>query len=129
MPYDIKRWPHTVYPGEVNDECPEALPMIDVLILRMREAGPSPPGYPFKNLGRRKKGLWQINLKVIATKRQVRVLYAPYGSTIVLFRIHKKASPQEQDRAYDLAIKRRRDYESARDVANRNQHDRHRTIH
>jgi hypothetical protein len=57
-------------------------------------------------------GLWQINLR--AQKRQVRILYAPYDQIIVLFRIHKKGSPQEQSRAYQLAMKRKRDYDNQR---------------
>lgn len=54
-------------------------------------------------------GLWQINLKV--QKRQVRVLYAPDGNKIILFRIHKKASSAEQQRAYALAGKRKAEYD------------------
>ncbi len=94
MAHDIRQWPDTVYPGEIDDECPEARVAIDVFIERMREEGPSPDGYPdCKNLGARMEGLWQLNLKAKKTQRQVRVLYAPYGATIVLFRIHKKSSP------------------------------------
>jgi hypothetical protein len=61
-------------------------------------------------------GLWQINLK--KQRRQIRVLYAPYGHTIVLFRIHRKGSVEEQDRAYDLAKIRKREYERVRRAAN-----------
>jgi hypothetical protein len=109
MPYDILQWPATVYPGEVQAECPEAAEVIDVLIGQMRARGPSPDGYSVKNLGKRKGGLWQINLKV--EKRQARILYAPYQGKIVLFRIHKKGSGAEQDRAYDLAMKRKSEYD------------------
>jgi hypothetical protein len=90
MAYDVRQWPSTVFPGEVDRECPEAREVITVLIRNMRSSGPSPDGYQVKNLGRPLGGVWQINLKV--EKRQVRVLYAPYGSVIVLFRIHKKSS-------------------------------------
>ncbi len=109
MAHDVRQWPASVYPGEIDSECPEARVEIDVLISQMRELGPSPDGYAFKPLGKKRGGLWQINLKV--EKRQIRVLYAPYKQTIVIFRIHKKGSPQEQDRAYELATKRKSEYE------------------
>lgn len=66
--------------------------VIDVMILNLKTCGPSPEGYQVKTL-RRMEGLWQINLKV--KKRQIRILYAPYVRTIVLFRIHKKNSPPD----------------------------------
>jgi hypothetical protein len=113
MPYDIGQWPaDAVYPTEVDRECPEAREIIDALLFAMRRAGPSPPGYAVKTLGAKQAGLWQINLKV--QTRQVPLLYAPYGHTIVLFRIHKKSSPQEQNRAYGPARRRKADYDSAR---------------
>ncbi len=101
MAYDVLQWPGTIYPGEVDAECHEAREVIDVLLQAMGEHGPSPPGYRVKTLGKKLAGLWQIDLKV--EQRQVRVLYSPYGQTVVLFRIHKKSSPQEQSRAYQLA--------------------------
>jgi len=110
MPYAVLQWPATVYPGEVDAECPEAKPAILVLLQRLRAAGPSPDGYAVKTLGSGLGGLWQINLKI--EKRQVRILYAPYGEKIVLFRIHKKSSSQEQEQAYDMAQKRKREYEA-----------------
>src|SRR5215470_4365237 len=110
--YDVRRWPDSVYPGEVSAECPEAREVIDTLILRLRSQGPSPPGYQVKTLGAKMGGLWQINLRVMS--RQVRVLYAPYDRVIVIFRIHKKGSPQEQTRAYELAKRRKREYDSRR---------------
>jgi hypothetical protein len=112
MAHDVRQWPSSVYPGEVDAECPEARELIDVLIRRMREEGPSPDGYRVKPLGAAMGGLWQINLK--KRGRQIRVLYAPYGQIIVLFRIHRKGSPQEQTRAYDLAKTRKRQFELAR---------------
>jgi hypothetical protein len=127
MPHDVRQWPDSVYPGEVRDECPEAETVIDTLILNLRCEGLSPEGYRAKNLGKRMGGLWQINLKV--EKRQVRVLYAPYGNTIVLFRIHKKGSRQEQQRAYGLAQQRKRDYEAARAKLQRGSDDGSRTYH
>lgn len=124
MAHTVLQWPSSVYPGEVDDECPEAKAVIDALILNLGKQGPSPEGYRVKPLGQKVGGLWQINLKV--EKRQVRVLYAPYEKTIVLFRIHKKGSPQEQTRAYQLAQKRKREYEQKNEQA---YHDRNRTIH
>src|SRR3954447_2505898 len=113
MAYDVGQWPReAVYPAEVERECPEALEVIDALLFAMRSAGPSPPGYAVKTLGAKLGGLWQINLKV--QKRQIRLLYAPYGRMIVCFRIHKKGSPQEQARAYDLAKRRKSEYETIR---------------
>jgi hypothetical protein len=109
MAHDVRQWPESVYPGEADDECPEAIAVLDTLLLNLQSQGPAPPGYKVKNLGKKRSGLWQINLKV--EKRQVRVLYAPYGNTIVLFRIHKKSSPQEQTRAYELAAERKSQYE------------------
>ena len=110
MAHEVVQWPNSVYPGEVDDECPEATPIIDALFLSLRSQGPSPDGYHVKTLGRKMGGLWQINLKVEG--RQVRILYAPYGHRIVLFRIHKKGSSQEQTRAYRLAMTRKREYEN-----------------
>ena len=111
MTYDTRQWPDSVYPGEVDSECPEAREVIDTMLRQFQSKGPSPDGYKVKNLGKTKGGLWQLNLKV--EKRQIRILYAPYGQLIVLFRIHKKGAPQEQERAYDLAMKRKREYETA----------------
>jgi hypothetical protein len=127
MAHGIEHFPDTVYPSEIKDECPEALEAIDALIFRMQTGGPSPEGYDVKTLGRQLGGLWQISLKIVETKRQVRVLYAPYGQTIALFRIHKKGSRQEQQRAYELAMKRKAQYEAKRKMMQRNQHGKHRT--
>jgi hypothetical protein len=85
----------------VDSECPEARAVIDVLISHLSVQGPSPLGYHVKVLGKKLNHLWQINLKV--EKRQIRILYAPYGFEIIFFRIHKKGSPQEQSTAYELA--------------------------
>jgi hypothetical protein len=123
--YSVRQWPSSVYPGEVDSECPEAREIIDALILNFTRHGPSPDGYGVKTLGKRMGGLWQINLRV--QKRQVRVLYAPYGNQIVLFRIHKKGSPQEQRRAYELAIQRKHEFEAAKEKSERGTNDRGRT--
>jgi hypothetical protein len=115
MAHAVRYWPATVYPGEAKAECPEAMAVIDTLFWRMRSEGPKPIGYDVKPLGAKLSGLWQLNLKVKG--RQVRILYAPFGQDIVLFRIHKKSSPQEQKRAYRLAGDRKRDYEKSQDNA------------
>ena len=113
MPHDVREWPPgTVYPGEVLSECPEAQVEIDLFLLRLCQHGPSPEGFNVKPLGAKLGGLWQCNMKVAG--RQVRILYAPYGGTIVLFRIHKKSSKQEQNRAYAKAVDRKRKYELLR---------------
>src|SRR6266852_4508101 len=127
MAYDVRQWPASVYPGEVNGECLEGREVIDTLILNLKAQGPSPAGYRVKTLGVTMGGLWQISLKV--EKRQVRVLYAPYGQMIILFRIHKKSSPQEKTRAYKLAKTRKREYELSKQIAERAAHDRNRTLY
>jgi hypothetical protein len=114
--YTLRGFPASVYPGEMQDECPEADADIAALFLQMARQGPSPAGYRIKSLGQKMRGLWQINLRTAG--RQVRILDAPYGNDIVLFRIHKKSSPQEQNRAYELAIRRKRQYEG--DIRNGN---------
>jgi hypothetical protein len=112
MAHDVRQWPDGVYPGEVRRECPEAEAVIDTLIRRLGRDGPSPDAYRVKTLGSKLGGLWQISLKV--SGRQIRVLFAPYGSVIVIFRIHKKSSPQEQQRGYKDAMARKREYEKYR---------------
>lgn len=107
MPYELRQWPRTVYPGETSD-FPDALADIDVALRELRSQGPRPEGYQFKPLGTEKAGLWQLNFKSSSGK-QIRFLYAPYHRVIVVFRIHKKSSAQEQKRAYELATKRKRE--------------------
>lgn len=106
MPHDLRQWPDTVYPGEAQ-QLPQAVIEIDAAIRALSRDGPKLEEYSFKPLGKKKDYLWQINFK--ANGQQIRILYAPYGSTIVIFRIHKKSSKQEQQRAYDLAGKRKRE--------------------
>ncbi|HZR62865.1 MAG TPA: hypothetical protein VFA80_18120 [Xanthobacteraceae bacterium] len=122
MPYQVLQSPDSVFPGEVQKECPEAEGVVAILIQVLAAQGPSPEIYSVKTLGKEKGYLWQINLKV--EKRQVRVLYAPYGQRIVLFRIHKKGSPQEQQRAYDLAMRRKKEFEEADRKLRRDQNGR-----
>jgi hypothetical protein len=92
--YDVQRYPDGVYPGEVDDECPEARAIIDVLISRMRSEGCSPEGYASKALGKRMAGLWQINLR--AQKRQVRILYAPYDQLSSFSAYTRKDRPRNR---------------------------------
>lgn len=120
MPHAVLQFPPGIYPAEVEAECPEAAAAIAVLIMELEKQGPSPDGYRFKNLGKRKSYLWQINLK--GEGRQVRILYAPYKKKIVIFRIHKKSSPQEQQHAYDLAVARKRQYDQLIDAEERASH-------
>ena len=110
MVHELRQWPHSVYPDEV-EEFPEAKAAIDVALRELMVQGPSPLGYNFKNLGKHKAYLWQINLKI--NKRQIRILYAPYSKVIVIFRIHKKGSGQEQQLAYKLAMKRKQQAEES----------------
>jgi hypothetical protein len=102
--HELKQWPQSVYPGE-TEEFPEARVDIDVALRELRRQGPSPLGYTVKNLGKAKGYLWQLNLKV--QRRQIRILYAPYNQIIVVFKIHKKSSPQEQEGAYVTAMARK----------------------
>ena len=121
MPHRVLTYPAAVYPGEADSECPEAKPILGVLILNLGRHGPSPPGYKVKTLGKKMGGLWQINFKAPGG-RQVRVLYAPYMDKIVLFRIHKKGSSAEQQQAYNLAMKRKSTYETLQSLEQRTQH-------
>jgi hypothetical protein len=110
MAYTLHQWPFdTVFPGEA-EQFPDATPTITVLMTRFQADGPRPLGYAFKPLGKEQDGLWQINLKV--NRRQIRVLYAPYGQIITLFHIHKKASRHDQTAGYALARSRKRQYEA-----------------
>lgn len=109
MAHRLRSWPVTVYPKETED-FPEALAQIDVALRDLQRFGPSPEGWSIKPLGKKVANLWQMNLKV--GKRQIRILYHPYNDIIVIFRIHKKSSPQEQQKAYELAVKRKKQYDS-----------------
>lgn len=108
MPWHLRKWPNAVYPKEA-EEIPEAKEDIDVALFRLATIGPSLEEYGAKCLGKGQDGLWQLGFKV--HKKRVRILYAPYGNTIVVYRIHPKTSPQEQERAYELAKKRKKEAE------------------
>jgi hypothetical protein len=125
MKYNALEYPVGVV-AEGEDECPEAIALIAVLIGRLEAVGPSPEEYNVKNLGKKQDGLWQINMKIEG--RQVRVLYAPYDRNIVLFCIHKKSSPQEQTRGYTTAKRRKAEYEKHLKAA-RGSHGGNRTLH
>ena len=51
MAHDVRQWPGSVYPGEVESECPEAREVIDALIWNLKLQGPAPAGYQVKTLG------------------------------------------------------------------------------
>src|SRR6266508_3478514 len=108
MSHRLQQWPASVYPAEAN-EFPEAMEEIDLALRNLERYGPSPEGYQIKNLGKAKGYLWQMNIRVRG--RQIRILYAPYSDVIIVFRIHKKSSPQEQQQAYHLAMKRKAEAE------------------
>ena len=108
MPHRLKQWPASVYPKEAN-ELPEAKAEIDAALRTLARFGPMREEYGAKNLGQTQDSLWQLGFKV--NRKQIRLLYAPYKDVIVLFRIHPKTSPQEQERAYTLAMKRKKEAE------------------
>ena len=109
MAYELKQWPADVYPDE-TEEFPEAGADIDTALLELHRQGPSPLGYHVKSLGKTKNGLWQLNLKV--QRNQIWILYAPYKDFIVVFKIHKKGSPREQQAAYQVATARKKAVEN-----------------
>jgi hypothetical protein len=108
MAHALRQWPPDVYPDETH-EFPEAAADIDEALRQLQRQGPSPLGFTAKNLGKSKDYLWQLNLRV--QRKQIRILYAPYKTEIVVFRIHKKGSPQEQRRAYVVAMARKKQAE------------------
>ncbi len=108
MRYKLAQWPRNVYQKEVK-EIAHARIAIDVALSSLTKYGPSPEGYNFMPLGKAKNGLWQLNVRI--PNGQVRILYCPYGDVIVVFRIHKKSSSQEQEKAYAVAIQRKKEYE------------------
>lgn len=108
MAFWLRQWPGSVYPREADD-LPEAKPEIDAALRALRRLGPKLEEYGAKCLGQSQDGLWQLSFKVI--RKQIRILYAPYDDMIVVFRIHPKTSPQEQERAYSLACDRKKQAE------------------
>jgi phage-related protein len=108
MSYRLRQWPSTVYPKEAND-LPEAKPDIDAALRALGRFGPLREEYGAKNLGQTKGGLWQLGFKV--NRKQIRILYAPYNDVIVVYCIHPKTSPQEQERAYERATRRKKEAE------------------
>jgi hypothetical protein len=108
MPFRLRQWPSSVYPGEAND-LPDAKPEIDAALRALAKHGPMREEYGAKSLGQSKDGLWQLGFKV--NRKQIRILYAPYKDLIAIYCIHPKTSPQEQERAYERAIKRKREAE------------------
>jgi transcriptional regulator with XRE-family HTH domain len=108
MGWWLRQWPASVYPKEAND-LPEAKPEIDAALRALGRSGPQLEEYGAKCLGQSQDGLWQLSFKV--NRKQIRILYAPYDDVIVVFRIHPKTSPQEQQRAYALARDRKKQAE------------------
>ena len=77
----------------------------------LARSGPAPPGRTVKKLGKQLGYLWQMNLKV--NREQLRILYFPHGQNeIVLVSVFTKGSPQEQQRAYETAVRRKADAET-----------------
>ena len=109
MKHELKQWPANVYP-DGTEEFPEAGADTDTALRELQRQGPSPLGYHVKSLGKTKNGLWQLNLKVQCN--QIRILYAPYKDFIVVFKIHKKGSPREQQAAYQVATARKKAVEN-----------------
>lgn len=107
--YALKKWPDKVYPGEI-DKVWAADVAIDVCLNEIKQHGPAPHGYSTKHLGKKMRYIWQLNMKIKG--RQIRILYAQYDKIIVLLRIHKKSSPQEQQADYSLAISRKREVDA-----------------
>jgi len=105
MPYDLCQWPDGVYPGELG-QFQSPLADIDMALQTLKADGTRTEIYSVKNLGKLKEYLWQLNLR--SDGQQIRILFAPYNKMIVVFLIHKKSSPEEQQRAYKLAMKRKR---------------------
>ena len=108
MAWWLRQWPGSVYPKEAND-LPDAAPEIDAALRALSRNGPKLEEYGAKCLGQSQDGLWQLGFKV--NRKRIRILYAPYGDVIVVFRIHPKTSPQEQERAYTLARERKKQAE------------------
>lgn len=116
--YVLKKWPDRVYPGEI-DSAWNADAKIDVFLNEMKKYGPAPEGYATKHHNKSKRYIWQSNLKVDG--RQIRILYAQYNKVIVLLHIHKKSSPQEQERGYAVAISRKKEADAMMSGAGKGQ--------
>lgn len=108
MAWWLRQWPASVYPREADD-LPDEKPDIDAALRALSRFGPQREEYGAKCLGQGQDGLWQLGFKV--NRKRIRILYAPYGDVIAIFRIHPKTSPQEQERAYALARDRKKQAE------------------
>ncbi|NUQ36036.1 MAG: type II toxin-antitoxin system RelE/ParE family toxin [Planctomycetaceae bacterium] len=124
MTYHVKQYPPAKVVPEESNQFPEAQVELDAAINEMRRQGPSPAGFNVKSLGAVLGGLYQLNLRVKG--KQIRILYAPYGTEIILFHIHKKTSPQEQKAGYSVAMARKKEYERK---LKEQQHAGNRTVH
>jgi phage-related protein len=111
MPYRLLCLPERVSKKEIEklETAPKA--EVKAALRDMQRFGPSPEGRNVKNLGKDVGYLWQMNLK--ANREQIRILYFPHGaSDIVIVSVFMKTSPQEQEREYKNAVKRRGDAEN-----------------
>lgn len=115
MPYALKCWPESVYRKEVLDLPADIRAPVVEALRRLRTEGVRPVGYSCKPLGRSLRGIWQMNFKT-ERNEQMRLLYFAEGQEIVLLTVFKKTSEQEEQRAYELAKKRKREAEKAGDL-------------
>jgi phage-related protein len=110
MPYTISQWSDSVQRKEIEGLPLDASNAVLVMLRTMRRDGPKPSGYKIKPLAKRLHGLSQANLKV--NKEQIRVLFSVYGQRIVVLHVFKKTSPQAEQRAYQLALDRKKTVEN-----------------
>lgn len=81
-----------------------------VMLREMQREGPHPSTYSTKPLPRHLHGLTQANLKI--NREQIRVIYAVYGTRIVVLSVFKKTSPQVERREYETALARKKTVEA-----------------
>ena len=105
MPYELKQWPSSIQ-NEVEELPTEAKASVLVMLRGMSQRGPWLPEYKIKPLPRHLHGLNQVNLR--NKKEQIRVLFFVSGNMVVIVRVFKKTSPQEEQQAYKLAAARMR---------------------
>ncbi|SRR5216684_913036 len=106
MPYNVHQWPASVQKQEIETLPNDAAEAVLVMLREMRRRGPRLEEYRIKPLPGRLHGLNQANLKI--NKEQIRVLFSVYESSIVVFHVFKKTSPQIERRGYDKALERKK---------------------
>lgn len=110
MPYRLKCHPERVSTKEINGLAKDLKIEVKAALRDMQRFGPRPEGRDVKTLGKQIGQLWQMNLKV--NREQIRILYFPNGTAeIVLVSVFTKTSPQEEDREYERAVRRRAEAE------------------